>query len=142
MEKIGFNLLMMEVGLILSTVIALFTPINIKIDPEYINGILTVSGILFVFWIYLLEKPREKHWEKWKLKHIISYIVFLLFSFLIFSVILRFASAIDFRYSLYALIFVSFSFFINAGFLSIALYFHFKRITKDCSFSEDKKENS
>lgn len=131
MRRFSFYFFMIEVGMILSTVDALFTPLNIKIDPEYINGVLTASSILFVFWIYLLEKPREKPWEKWMLKHATSYVVFLLFSLLIFSGILIFASAIDFRYSLHAMIFVAFSFFINALFLSIQLYFHFRKITKD-----------
>jgi hypothetical protein len=61
-----------------------------KIDAEYTNGILTISGIMFGLWGFLLSKKpkRQKDWAGWVIFNIVTVSSFYLcFGLLILSIL-------------------------------------------------------
>jgi len=95
-----------------------------KVDVEYINGILTASGILFGIWAILIERKPKERTKKWLYETVISESFFFSFAFLITSVLLVCLTAVDIMSSLVTLFVSAFSFFINAFLIAFTLHFY------------------
>jgi len=96
---------------------------DFKVDPEYINGILTASGILFGIWAIIIERiPKEEH--KKRLYKISIKGFWLPFAFFVVFVLLLALTAVNF-YSFHLTVIVgTISFLVNAFFLTLALYLY------------------
>ena len=103
-------------------------PADYEVDPEYINGFLTASSILFGFWIVIIEKKPEEKTKKFMYENAIYVAFFLSFILLIVSITLMFFSALNKLSSVYTLLFSTTSFLLNAFSVAITLYYYkFKR---------------
>lgn len=102
---------------------------DFKVDAEYINGILTASGILFGIWAIIIERMPEEEVKKWQYKHIISKGFWFSFVLLIVSVLLVTLTAVNFYSSTFTLLFCTLSFLMNASILTLTLYFYKFKIT-------------
>jgi len=102
-------------------------PIGFEVNPEYINGILTASSILFGFWAVLIERQPKERTERFRYKILLENFFFS-FTFLMLSVVMIYFAALNKLHSVFALSFCLVSFMSNAYFLAMTLYYYkFKR---------------
>jgi uncharacterized membrane protein YjgN (DUF898 family) len=112
---------------------------DLNVDPEYLSGILSASGILFGIWAILIQKkPKEitraisstkelgeKEFKAMLEKVAYEKIIFPYFltalGFLIVSVIVVCLTGLNLFSSAWALFFCTFSFIVNAIFLTFTL---------------------
>ena len=94
-------------------------PIDFKVEPEYLVGILTASSILFGFWVLVVQiKPNEPK----ELTTAMRLGFFWSFGFLTVSVILTYCTALNRMPSVFTLYFCTLSFISNASSLANYLY--------------------
>jgi hypothetical protein len=98
---------------------------DLVVEPEYLSGLLSASGILFGLWaIFIGNKPKERV-AKHGYENIIFPSFFTSLGFLILSVILVSLSGVKIFSPTYALLFCALSFILNALFLTLTLkYFN------------------
>lgn len=97
---------------------------DFQVQSEYLSGLLTANGILFALWGIIIERKPRQETERWMYEHTIIIEFFL--PFFLFAVSLFFVTltALNLFSSVFALVFCSFSFFMNALLITFALYFH------------------
>ena len=96
---------------------------DLVIEPEYLSGLLTASGILFGLWaIFIGNKPKDRE-AKWGYDNIIFPQFFTSLGFLILSVVLIFLSGVQLFSPTWALAFCAFSFILNALFLTLTMQY-------------------
>jgi len=94
-------------------------PIDFKVEPEYLVGILTASGILFGFWVLVVQiKPNEPK----ELTTAMRLGFFWSFGILTVSVILTHFTALNRMPSVFTLWFCTMSFISNTSSLANYLY--------------------
>jgi hypothetical protein len=108
----------------------------LEVNVEYINGILTASGIIFGFWTIMLGKEPKNFVEKWLYKNVILRAFWFVFGFFLFSIICVYFSALNKMPSSIALLFVTLSLLYNALFLILLLHSSIRRTSE--RFSEDR----
>lgn len=99
---------------------------DLKVDAEYINGILTASSILFGIWTIVMErKPEGREIIKSEHEHLImSELFFIPFAFLVISVIFVSLTAVNLFSSQFTLLVCALGFATNAIFIAFALHFY------------------
>lgn len=97
---------------------------DFEVEAEYINGILTASGILFGLWFVVIERKPKDGFKRWQYEHNISESFFFCFAFLIISVLLVALTAVNLYSSVFALLFCTISFIINTCIITLTLYFY------------------
>jgi len=97
---------------------------DFQVQAEYLSGILTANGILFALWAIIIERKPPKKTEKWIFEHVVIEEFFVPFFFLAVSILFVTLVALDLFSSVFALVFCSISFFINAMLITLALYYH------------------
>jgi len=101
--------------------------IDIEVDAEYINGILTASGILFGIWAIVIERKPKESVQKWLFGTAIKDCFLIAFIFLTLTVFFVALNALNLFSSLFTLVACSISFFINAFLIVLSLYYyHFR----------------
>ena len=105
------------------------TPQDFEVNPEYINGILTASSILFGFWAVIFRRP-SKDIVKRHIYKAYGKLILINIAILVISTLCIFYSAMDKLSSIDALFAVTLSFCSNAWLLGIGLYSHFKHLTE------------
>lgn len=99
-----------------------------QIDPEYLNGILTASSILYGFLIFMLERQPKEYLEKFIYKYYLRGVIYYSFEILSLSVIYLSLSAAKFIPSWLPLVFLTVSFISNAVILIKFLRHYFESI--------------
>ena len=94
---------------------------DLKVEPEYISGILSASGILFGIWALFIETKPKDRIAKWNLENLIFPIFFTSLSFLILSVLLVFLAGLNLFSPSFALGFCTLSFVLDALLLYLPL---------------------
>jgi hypothetical protein len=82
-------------------------PETIQIDPEYLNGILTASSILYGFLAVMLGRAPKEYLEKFRYKYFLRGDIYYSFEILAFSVIYLSLSAVKVIPSTLPLIFLT-----------------------------------
>jgi len=103
---------------------------DVTIDPEYINGILTASSILFGMWAVVLGmKPFEsevydKGTRKFLHKTAVRDTFFFCLFFLVADVLLIFLVSLGVFSQVITILFTALTFIFNVIFLTMTLYFY------------------
>jgi hypothetical protein len=103
---------------------------DIKIDAEYINGILTASSILFGIWVLVLGiKPFEsqvydKKTREFLRKTVVRESFFFCLFFLGANVLFVFLASLSLLSQLFTITFTGLSFLLNVAFLTLTLDFY------------------
>lgn len=94
---------------------------DVKVGAEYTNSLLTVSSILFGFWMIIISnKPKHENLsENFFFKTTTIETFYLCFGFLVLSVVFLTLTAIGLYSSAFALVFTSLSCILNSLFLTI-----------------------
>lgn len=99
-------------------------PNSFKVEPAYLNGILTASGILYGLWAVVIGGKPETELKKWQYLNVVKEVFFFSFFFLVFSVIYVALTAANLFSSTWALYFCTASFLLNAFSIFLSLYFY------------------
>lgn len=116
--------LLIAFGLYDSPLTAIKRETDLKVEPEYISGILSASGILFALWAFLIEKKPKERVAKHGYENIIFPSFFTSLGFLILSVILVFLTGLDLFSPAYTLGFCTLSFIMNTLLLALTLKYY------------------
>lgn len=100
-----------------------FDPNAFKVEPTYLNGILTASGILYGLWALVLEREPKTPTEV-RRKKMVGTLFFDSFFFLIASVLSIAFTAMNLFLSTFALLLCTTSFMLNTVSISVTLYFY------------------
>jgi len=127
---ISISSLVLAVGLYDSPISPIRRGNDLHIDPEYLNGVLTASGVLFGFWAILMEKRLRKPEPPKDTIDVLKLEVFsrgmtcffVALVFLIASIVYVCLTALNLFSSEITLIFEVVSFAINASFLALTVY--------------------
>jgi hypothetical protein len=98
-------------------------PDTFKVEPAYINGILTASGILFGIWATIIGKEPETEPQKREYP-IIGEIFLVCLMLLVFSVVYVALTAVNLFSSRVALSLCMVSFIMNASSIAFTLYIY------------------
>jgi len=115
-------------GLLLPIFLYWGEPETIQIDPEYLNGILTASSILYGFLAVMLGREPKEYLEKFRYKYFLRGDIYYSFEILAFSVIYLSLSAVKVIPSTLPLVFLTISFLFNALIVMIHLHYHFESL--------------
>jgi len=116
MRAVGKLLLIDFVTVLVMLIVNYMTPIDFAVDPEYLNGILTASSILFGFWIFFLgtmTQAGERVGKNAEYKGYIKSYVFFSFALLVASIFAIYFGALNLIPSIHALLFCASSFMHN-----------------------------
>lgn len=122
--------LLLLYGLYDSPIIHITRESDIQINPEYVNGILTASSILFGIWAFVLgTKPVEgkiydKRTKEFLYKTVVRESFFFGFLFLVVDVLFLTLVSINVFSQSLTLLFTAITFFYNTLFLTITLHYY------------------
>jgi hypothetical protein len=115
-------------GLLLPIFLYWGEPETIQIDPEYLNGILTASSILYGFLAVMLGREPKEYLEKFRYRYYLRGNIYYSFEILAFSIIYLSLSAAKVIPSTLPLVLLTTSFLFNAFVLIIHLHYHFESV--------------
>jgi hypothetical protein len=101
-----------------------FNPNTFRVEPAYLNGILTASGILYGLWAVVIGREPKTELKKWQYSNVVRELFFDSFFFLVFSVVYVSLTAVNVFLSTWALLFCVSSFLVNALAIFITFYFY------------------
>lgn len=119
LESVGY--LVFTLMVIVSAFGWVFFDFTLEVDPEYINGILTASSIIYGLWGFIISRT-EKGMSGYFWKFNIIKVFTASFLFLAFSVFLLFLSGLRIIHPAYALYVGMNSFLLNAFAMTTTLH--------------------
>jgi len=122
-KKISFAIFCFLLSLVFLVSRGAKMPSDFEVDPEYINGIIAASSVLYGFWFVVIERrPKEKKLIRYYQRTGVT--IFFSLVFLIGSVFITYLSALNMIQSTYALSSALFSFGWNALCMTTDLYIY------------------
>jgi small-conductance mechanosensitive channel len=102
------------------------------VDAEYLNGMITILGILFAFWIFLLGRSPEDSIKRWQQKHlIIKPFLYIPIPLLFLSIFGFYYSSLHSKFSYIIFTILTFFSLINLFLLTTILYFIYYKGIED-----------
>jgi hypothetical protein len=112
-----------------------------KVEPPYLNGILTASGILFGIWAAVIGKGPETRnrartgsetdTQKWRYSTLVRDGFFIAFCYLVCSVTSVALTSIDLFWSAAAILLCTISFLTNSVLIALTLYYYIFKVAEE-----------
>lgn len=104
-------------------IVAISFSTAIKIEAEYMTGMLSASSILFGFWFILIEKKPKDETKRFLYENAIFGLFFVSFGILLLSVVLLYLSAIEIIPSIAGFVSITLGFLLNAFSVGVSVYY-------------------